>query len=57
MRRRLVGALLLVHCCSGDDATAGVAVTAITGDGPQQFLIRTKVPLEADHLAPASFLD
>ena len=36
MRRRLVGALLLVHCCSGDDATAAaeraddaaVAVTA-----------------------------
>jgi len=32
---------------------AGVAVTAATADGPKQYLLRTREPLEASHLAPA----
>ena len=37
---------------------AGVAVTACADDGgPKQYLLRTKVPLDAAHLAPATFLD
>ena len=32
---------------------AGVAVTAATADGPKQYLLRTREPLEAAHVAPA----
>ena len=32
---------------------AGVAVTAATADGPRQYLLRTREPLEAAHVAPA----
>ena len=33
--------------------SVGVAVTAATADGPRQYLLRTREPLEAAHLAPA----
>ena len=36
---------------------AGVAVSADSGAGVQQYLLRTKAPLEAAHLAPATFAD
>ena len=32
---------------------AGVAVTAATADGPRQYLLRTREPLEAAHVVPA----
>ena len=35
---------------------AGVAVTAATAEGAQQYLLRTKEPLEASHLAPAKLV-
>jgi len=38
---------------------AGLAFTAVVDPtkGPQTFLLRTKVPLEARHLAPAELDD
>ncbi|KAJ1448381.1 hypothetical protein M885DRAFT_501109 [Pelagophyceae sp. CCMP2097] len=35
---------------------AGFAVTAMSHDGPQQYLLRTKDPIDAGTLAPAQYL-